>query len=210
MRPLISVLAEGFILGISTGSVCAATCFPFLLPYLMAESGDGFRKQAFLLLRFFSGRLTAYLLVGAMAGWLGGRFRGYFPEWTHDWPLIILASAMMVLALERIFPKISSCPRVPKPFLSAQFPFLLGFLMGLNICPPFLIGISRLLEIGSSGLGMVFFFAFFVASSLYLLPLFLILPFFSSERMRRVGAFTSFLVGISYLAKGIFSLFPSR
>ncbi len=210
MNPLVSISFEGLMLGLSTGSVCATTCFPFLLPYLMTEGKSGLRKQAFLLLKFFSGRLIAYLLAGGFAGWLGGRFRGRFPESFHDWALIVLAGAMVFFASERLFFKKTACLRSPKPFVSRQFPFLLGFLMGWNVCPPFLIGIDRLLEIGNPALGTIFFFAFFISSSLYLLPLFLLVPLFSSDRLRTVGAMTALLVGSGYLAKGVFALFFSR
>ena len=78
-------------------------------------------------------------------------------------------------------------------------PFALGFLTGINVCPPFLTGLVVVLDLGSALSGAVFFAAFFAATSLYLLPALGVWPWLSSARAQGVGRLALFLAGLWYL-----------
>lgn len=47
----------------------------------------------------------------------------------------------------------------------------LGFLAGINLCPPFLLAVTTVFDAGGALKGMLFFPVFFVATGIYLLPL---------------------------------------
>jgi len=80
-------------------------------------------------------------------------------------------------------------------------PLGLGFLTGINICPPFLTGLVASLALGSAWSGAAFFAAFFAATSLYLLPVLGVWPWLSSGRSRQLGRIALFLAGLWYLAR---------
>jgi sulfite exporter TauE/SafE len=200
-------LSEGFTLGASTGVTCAATCVPFLIPYLMANERKRMSECAPLLFYFLSGRLIAYALFGLVAGWFGAELKPYVSETVRAWSVILTAA---LLLFSSFGPRLSMKPFCAVSFqkkLSARAPFVLGLLLGLNICPPFLLGVARLVEFGTAFTGVLFFSAFFAASSLYLVPFFVLKPLAAGERVRFVGRIISLLVGIWYLGIGIIALF---
>ncbi len=61
--------------------------------------------------------------------------------------MILLAIFIIFFALADV--KLKLCPAGLMRFVNKNIPFYLGFVMGLNICPPFLMGLSRTLEFGS-------------------------------------------------------------
>jgi sulfite exporter TauE/SafE len=57
---------DGFILGLSNGVACIATCAPFLIPYLLGE-GKGIVRNYWVTGQFLFGRLLGYLLFAVLA-----------------------------------------------------------------------------------------------------------------------------------------------
>ncbi|OGW82369.1 MAG: hypothetical protein A3C47_02280 [Omnitrophica bacterium RIFCSPHIGHO2_02_FULL_51_18] len=203
---LVQILTEGFSLGASTGVLCLGTCAPFLVPYLMMGARPNLKENAPLVIQFFLGRFLAYFLFGMCAGWIGGEIRPHLSANLRSATLIATSAFMIFFALTQKFPKrFCFFAGGAKP-LKLRAPFLLGLLLGLNICPPFLVGMARLLEIGNLWFGALFFTAFFVSSSFYLLPLFAVSPFISSDRLKNVGFLASLLVGGWFLLTGVFAL----
>lgn len=62
--------AEAFLLGITSGPVCLASCSPVLLPVLAAEQKPA-RGTGILLTKFLAGRLAGYLAFACVAWLLG-------------------------------------------------------------------------------------------------------------------------------------------
>lgn len=203
---IVQAVAEGFALGISSGIVCAGSCAPFIVPYLLMDSRPGVRANLPLFIRFLAGRLLAYVLFGAFVGWIGQEVKPYLSGEVHAASLIATSFLMILFSLGVTFHENPLCAFAARHRFWKRFPFFLGFFLGLNICPPFLVGVARLLEVGSVLLGALFFTAFFLATSLYLVPIFVVLPLISTERLRAVGTLVSFLVGAYYLIFGIISL----
>jgi sulfite exporter TauE/SafE len=56
----------GFILGLSNGVTCIATCAPVLIPYLLGE-GKGIVRNYWVTRQFLFGRLLGYLLFAILA-----------------------------------------------------------------------------------------------------------------------------------------------
>ena len=63
-------LIEGFLLGLSTGHICLATCGPIYAPYLMSYMRRPVRYVT-AVLEISLGRFITYILVGAIAGIFG-------------------------------------------------------------------------------------------------------------------------------------------
>jgi hypothetical protein len=57
---------DGFILGLSNGVACMATCAPVLIPYLLGE-GKGIVRNYWVTGQFLFGRLLGYLLFAVLA-----------------------------------------------------------------------------------------------------------------------------------------------
>jgi hypothetical protein len=87
-----------------------------------------------------------------------------------------------------------------------HFPVIFGFFTGINICPPFLLAISRVLDLGSIAGGMLLFGGFFLGTSVYLA---LLLPLGYLGRwqsLRLISLMTALLTGIFFFVMGMISL----
>jgi sulfite exporter TauE/SafE len=82
-------------------------------------------------------------------------------------------------------------------------PVIVGFLSGISVCPPFALALSRAFASGGVLQGIGFFVAFFLGTSIYLLP-FVPLSLLSGSRIARVLAKVGgTIVGVWFLYKGI-------
>ncbi len=195
-----SCLTQGFWLGLSTGPYCFAACAPCLLPYLSAEGRSDLGANLRLLARFLAGRLLAYFLFGAAAGAVGAALGPALPAWLPAAALGLTAALMLACAAAQSFPRLSWCLVAGRWLSSRRVPFWLGFLTGINICPPFLTGMVVVLELGSVWGGAAFFTAFFAATSLFLLPVLGVCPWLSSAWVRVAGRIAMAVAGLWYLA----------
>ncbi|HNW92606.1 MAG TPA: sulfite exporter TauE/SafE family protein, partial [bacterium] len=162
------LLATGLAMGFAATPACLAWCLPLLLPLSLAQAGTSRAAAARGLLLFLAGRLAGYLLFGLLAGWLGGMVAAERLGATTPW-LYLGAAALLLWSLRRRPGASCGCRR--------RWPMLaLGFATGFNLCPPFLAAAGVALTIGSIAPALVFFTAFFVGTSLPLLPLPLVAP----------------------------------
>jgi len=196
-------LAQGFWLGLATGPACFAACAPLLAPWLCAEAQPGLAANLASLGRFLAGRFLAYLAMGAAAGGLGASLGAELPPWLPAAALGLTALLMLAYALTKSFPKLSVCPALSRWGSPQRMPFCLGLLAGINICPPFLAGLAVSLALGSAWAGAAFFAAFFLATSLYLLPVMGIWPWLSHARARSAGRAALLLAGLWYLVQAL-------
>jgi sulfite exporter TauE/SafE len=192
--------AQGFWLGLATGPYCFAACAPFLVPFLCAEGRAGLADNLKTLARFLAGRFLAYLIFGAAAGALGAAVSGSVPVWLPAASLALSAVLMLVCAAFQSFPRAHWCLAAER-WAPQRVPFAMGFLTGINVCPPFLTGMVVVLAMGSAASGAAFFTAFFFSTSLYLLPVLGVWPWLSSARARSVGRWALFMAGGWYLAQ---------
>ena len=117
----------------------------------------------------------------------------------------ILASGLLMLlyALVQNAPHLSVCARLSRSFAVARLPFLLGFLVGVNLCPPFMAGLLRLLTLSSVSGCVAYFAAFFVGTTVYMLPLAASAPLARSQRLRAVAAIASAFSGVWFVGLGL-------
>lgn len=168
MVAVIRLLIEGSTLGLATGHICLATCGPVYAPFLVQKERT-LKRQFLTVLEISLGRFIMYLLVGAAAGAFGRQIAGIQREY-FSFTAYILFSLYLVISALRSHQCEGGCA-VGKWNRFAEWPFLLGILTGINICPSFLLAFSRSFTVSGPFAGMLFFAAFFAGTSIFLVPL---------------------------------------
>jgi sulfite exporter TauE/SafE len=201
---------EGFLLGLTSGGTCLAYCAPVLVP-LMLGAGRPARGNGLLLAEFLFGRLGGYLLFGLLAWWTGQRILAD--------PLgrsVLFGSAYVILAAMLLYFGLAKAPvpcalgtAGPRRWLArrpALLPLGMGFMTGLNLCPPFLLAFASAAYSGSPAASLILFAGFFLGTSIYMLPL----PFLGALRRNAavawIGKTAAVLMAVYYLYSGILTL----
>ena len=200
---LVRILIEGFGLGLSTGVYCLAACLPLFFPYLLAENQKELKPNLKAVLELMLGRLLAYLFFGFMVSLAGIHFKAISSTKVFPVTLIFTSILMIAYALSRSLPQRKLCQWLAWHLPLSRFPFFLGLLIGINICPPFLVGLTRLWEMGSLAFGSLFFLAFFMGTSIYMLPLIFAGKLAAFTRLRSIGIWASLISGVYFLVVGI-------
>ncbi|MDR3718230.1 MAG: sulfite exporter TauE/SafE family protein [Bryobacteraceae bacterium] len=172
---------EALILGFGSGPVCLASCGPVLWPWLAAE-GQDWRGDAGLLARFLSGRLAGYLAFAVAAWAVGLAVPGDAALRALVYGVANLALAVF-LACAVLWPR-RACRASGEPAgplhqiapaggarsLHAPAAVTLGFLTGLNLCPPFVAAGIRAAEAHSLAAALLFFVLFFAGTAVWFAP----------------------------------------
>ena len=201
------VVTEGFILGLSTGIYCLSACGPFVVPYLLSEGKGKIKGNLGFILEFMLGRLIAYLLFSLVMSFLGIHYQTIIPPQLISIALVLSSLLLITYALTKNLPQWRFCKWLNFYTPISRVPFFLGFLIGFNICPPFLIGLMRLLELGNIKLGVLFFLSFFSGTSIYMWPLILLGPLATwIDRLRSIASLAALISGCWFFINGIFGL----
>ena len=200
---LVRVLTEGFGLGLSTGVYCLGACLPLFFPYLLAENQKELKPNLKAVLELMLGRLLAYLFFGFMVSLAGIHSKAISSTRVFPVALIFTSILMIAYALSRNLPEGKLCQWLIRHLPLSRFPFFLGLLIGINICPPFLMGLLRLCELGSFASGSFFFLAFFMGTSIYMLPLIFVGKLAPFTRLKSIGIWASLISGVYFLVVGI-------
>ena len=186
-------------LGLATGPVCLATCGPVVVPWMMVQP-RGVRGHSRQLGLFLAARLAGYMvfatavwLVGSSISraWIGhagpGR-AGIGQSWLMGGIELLLAAALVVYAVGWPHRRCAAANpayaqasarhgeagglvRIGEPPRSLRSGALaLGFLTGINLCPPFLVAGVRAAELEHLSAALVFFVCFFVGTAVWFLP----------------------------------------
>ncbi|MBN1381836.1 MAG: sulfite exporter TauE/SafE family protein [Deltaproteobacteria bacterium] len=200
---------DGFILGLSTGTACIATCAPILIPYLLGE-GKGILGNYGTLGRFLLGRLFGYLLFAVLAWTVGSAI---LQEPVRRSLIIGMAYILFsgLLIVYGFFKKAGAsckgdCDQVRFRRLSAirpsWLPVAAGFATALSFCPPFLLAFTGAADQAGLAMSLLFFFSFFLGTSLWLI----LVPFIGAFRrfavLQTVGKMAAGSMGIYYLYTG--------
>lgn len=200
------LILQPLLAGLSVGAFCLTYCFPFIGTFFGAEERSP-KKNFLILLEFLGGRLAGYLCFGLLVGYLGEKFD---PRWLRratDISFIVLSLALFFYLLGLVREK-NFC-RPPK-FLKARSPMLMGFFMGINLCPPFLLSVTYVFSRHSALYGMAYFALFFLASSLYFLPTVFVGLASRAKEFRTMARTSGFLVATLFFIYGIYSLVHNR
>jgi len=199
---LTTPLVEGAVLGLSTGGYCLAGCVPFLLPFFLSEERR-WTRDVRLMGEFLLGRLVAYLLFGALFGWLGEFARDLVSPRIVGVLLVVTSVMLVAFGVAKSFPSAGFCAVVTRSRLLRRFPFVVGFLLGINVCPPFLLGVSALVALGSVARALAFSAEFFLTTTLFLLPAAAAARLSRFPSLRDVAQAASILTGLYFLVRGI-------
>jgi hypothetical protein len=167
---------EAFLLGVSSGPTCLATCAPVLVPCLMGGiGGNSLGSDVAAVIRFLSGRLCGYLVFAVVAWSLGLALASLGPYQEPIVGVCYLALAVFLLTFAFSAGK-SGCARTPVRSVlhsvrsPALLPFAAGLASGLNFCPPFLLATLSGSQAGSLPGSLAFFAAFFLGTSIFFIP----------------------------------------
>jgi sulfite exporter TauE/SafE len=195
-------LIQPFLLGISVGIFCFTYCVPFIAPYLASEErkiGKNFR----IILEFIFGRLGGYILFGAIFGYLGEKISNQVVNLILIIFLIFLSLVLIFYALGFLKPRGFFCSARYIKFREKS-PVLMGFLMGINICPPFLMSLAYVFTLHSALKGIIYFLMFFLGTTIYFLPITFLGYLGKMKEFRLIARIAGLIVGFAFLVYGIY------
>jgi sulfite exporter TauE/SafE len=183
----------GFLAGLSVGVSCLGLCLPVFLPILLSQKRN--TKGSFLLvLEFSGGRLLGYLFFGLVFGLFGQLIRSNLIHYIIAIANIWTGILMIVYSLGRIDKKI--CSYIP--FSKIKWPILLGFLTGVNVCPPFLASLTYVFNLRDIILSLIYFLMFFLGTSVYIVPAAFLGIFTKINWVQKISHIAGVLVGIYF------------
>jgi len=191
----------GFLSGFSSGIYCVGACLPIFIPLLLSQK-QNLRSSFRVTIEFSLGRLLGYLLFGLMVGFLGEKLQLDWVYKTTFGLTAILGGLLVAYALKLIkYP--SACPM---RWNKIKAPILLGFLMGMNVCPPFLASLSYVFTLKSAFLSVVYFLMFFLGVSIYILPLSFLGLLTKHSWVQKMARFSGVFSGLYFIYWGIRNL----
>lgn len=196
------LVIQPLLTGLSVGGFCLTYCFPFMGVFFAAEERSS-KKNFLVLLEFLTGRLAGYLCFGLLVGYLGEKFEPRWLRLATDISFMVLSLVLLFYLLGLIREK-GFCSE-PK-FLKDRGPALMGFFMGINLCPPFLLSVVYVFKQQSALYGMFYFALFFLASSLYFLPVMFVGLASRAKEFRAMARASGFLVAGIFFIYGIYSI----
>lgn len=188
--------------GLSAGVYCIVYCMPFVAPLMVLK--PRLKKDDFsIVLKFIFGRFLGYIAFGAFAGFLGSKINNETINSIIIVSLIIL-SIVTILNSSGVLnaKRFSFCAKIKHP----ELPILMGFLMGINICPPFLMSLTYVFSLHDFAGGIVYFLIFFAGTSIYFLPLFFLGSLGKTKEFQMAGKISGIVVGIVFLLYSIYKL----
>jgi len=211
----VSSVAEALALGFGSGPICVAYCGPVLLPWLGAEPRD-LGTTGRLLAIFLGGRLAGYLSF-AVVVWAAGM----------TIPLDLRTRALVfglanfglaaLLGFSACVPR-RRCAKTPDERHTRLYQIgaadrfrppaavTLGFLTGLNLCPPFVAAGVRAAATHSLPGALAFFALFFAGTAVWFLPSLAISPLRRFSALPVVARMTMAALSIYYAYLGVVSV----
>lgn len=205
---MFQIALQGILLGLSTGLFCLGRCATALVPYVLAEERPGLRENLRLIGQFLLGRFMAYVVSGLAVGYLGMRMGGSLPSWMIAFSLMGLSIVLIAYALAQFYGNrvryplaLSFCRLMRRK--STRLPSVLGFLMGISPCPPFLLAMAYVFELGDPWSGLLLFSTFFLTTSLYMLPVVFVGLLSRFEQLQKVARLAALIIGAMFLLMGL-------
>ena len=210
---------DALALGLASGPACLAACGPVLVPSLLAGQA-GILQNLRTVAIFLGTRLLGYLLFALVAWQVGALASLLVKPHPHlvGGVYVLLAGVMAWYALALKRNCSGSCSTSKLVTIEgvgvAQEPgeakkglagvAMLGFLTGLNFCPPFVVAGIRAAELGSLPGALLFFTVFFVGTSIWFLPFAGLGCVARNQGLFTVARMTMGLVALYYLSLGIY------
>ena len=133
-------ITSGFLLGLSTGPICMATCLPIVFPFAVSGDGGASAAQRWVFLaRFLAGRLAAYAATGFVTGLIASRL-GFAGAKIGIYAWLVLSLLLIAYGLGANVKHAGLCRLVTRSVAAQSFPLHFGFLDGTVGLPSFSIG----------------------------------------------------------------------
>jgi len=192
------IFVSGFLAGLSVGVYCIGLCLPIFLPYLLSEKRTP--KSSFrLVLEFSLGRLLGYLTFGFVFGYLGEKITNLTVHQIVALGNIWTGLLMILYSLGTIDKKF--CAAIP--FSKIRWVLLLGFLTGVNLCPPFLASLTYVFNLQGALLATLYFLMFFLGTSVYIVPTALLGIFTRFNWLQKLAQVSGVLVGLYFVIQSV-------
>jgi len=217
-------VTEAFALGLGSGPICVASCGPVLLPWLGAEPRD-LRGTGRSLAIFLAGRLAGYQGFAVVA-WVAGltlpldlRSRTLVFGLANFGLAALLAFSACFTRRRCAQPPDNPPTRLYQIGAANRFrlpaALTLGFLTGLNLCPPFVAAGVRAAAAHSLPGALAFFALFFAGTCVWFLPSLAVSSLRRFSAVPAVARMTMGALAIYYAYLGVVSaaswrLAPSR
>ncbi len=200
---MFSFVTRGFLLGLSLGTSCLATCGPVFLPYLLRDKRrwlEGLRELGL----FLGGRFFGYALFGALFGLFGMAVPDVYRAVIADSAYILLGGFLIFTTIRRK----QNRELCPAHSAKGKFsnPLLLGLFTGMNLCPSFALAIGGAFDTGGPAGGVLLFSGFFFGTSLWFLPMFFLSGISHLKAVRTIAKVFAVIVGGYFLVQGIAGL----
>lgn len=193
---LTTKIFSGYLAGLSVGVYCLGLCLPVFIPILLSQKRTA-KKSFILVIEFSLGRLAGYLIFGLIFGWLGTQLKSNFVHLIASLANIWLGILMILYSLGTIDKKFC----VLFPFAKIKWPFLLGFLTGVNICPPFLASLTYVFNLKDVIVSVIYFLMFFLGTSTYIIPSALLGVFTKLNWMIKLARISGVIAGVYFVMK---------
>jgi len=88
-----------------------------------------------------------------------------------------------------------------------RWPILIGFLTGVNVCPPFIASLTHVFNLASALKAASYFLAFFLGTSTYLIPAAFLGIFTKLPLTRKIAQLSGLLAGAYFISKSLTLIF---
>lgn len=198
---ILAKIVSGYLAGLSVGVYCLGLCLPVFLPILLSQKRTA-KKNIFLVLEFSLGRLLGYLVFGLIFGWFGQLVISNLVHEVVGLANLWLGVLMIIYSLGLIDEKFCSLTFLSK----IKWPIALGFLTGVNICPPFLGSLAYVFNLKSLIFSLLYFLMFFLGTSTYIIPFTFLGAFSGKNWLQTVARWSGVLVGIYFVIESILGI----
>ena len=200
-------MTEAFILGLSSGSACLATCGMVMFPYFMAGTAD-MKKIATDLSVFLLTRLIIYFILATLAWYFGQAIFSNPVVRTIVPGILYIIFAVMLVWYSIGKNQSRDCPAKIVTTVNNKrlIPLVLGIVNSLGFCPALLIILTKGASQNTITESYAAFLAFFLGSSIWFLPLPLAGRAKKKEVLRTIGILATGLAGMIFFIKGLTTL----
>jgi sulfite exporter TauE/SafE len=202
--------------GLSVGAFCMSYCFPFLATFIASENRTP-RRNLFLIFYFMLGRFLGYAAFGLIFGFLGEQLKSPYLTLITDIALILVSIVMVLhitglskqkdnlclVHLTRSTPAMKNPPAVEA---TGNIAIVMGFLMGVNICPPFLLSLAYVVSLNDILQSMLYFVIFFFASSIYFLPMIFVGMLAKIKELQKAAQVSGIMAACVFMIYGGYSI----
>ncbi|MBF0503831.1 MAG: sulfite exporter TauE/SafE family protein [Candidatus Omnitrophica bacterium] len=199
---LATFIIQPLLVGLSLGAFCLSYCFPFLSTFV-ASDPRSVKENAKLIVRFIFGRLLGYIMFGIIFGFLGEKLQSPLLTLATDLSLIFISFILILYLCGLLKQQEGNCPS--RKFQN-QNAMMMGFFMGINICPPFLLSLPYVFSLHSTWLGVLYFLIFFVSSSIFFLPMIFVGMLARIKEFQLVARISGFICAGIFIAYGAYSI----